>query len=568
MDCSAASSAEGSSVRPSERIDEACDRFEAAWRSGSAPRIEGYLAEALEVDRPALLGELVALERELRRHRGEWPETEEYLERFAGDASVVAAALQETSAAIEGRADKIAMAMTGDVGCNGTGGGRRLPDVLSATAVYRPQRHHARGGLGEVLVAYQEELDRAVALKRVRPDKLHEEARRRFYREAAITARLQHPGIVPIYGLGQDKDGPFYTMPLIEGQTLQEAIDAFHAEESSGRDPGRRALRFRGLLQQLIAVCDTMAYVHDQGVIHRDLKPSNIMLGRYGETLVMDWGLAKAFEREEAAGSAGEETLTPGAAGGSVTPTVGAVGTPAYMSPEQAEARWDLVGPASDIFALGGNLYAILTGRAPFQGENAGRILEQVRRCEFPAPRQVKAAVPRALEAVCLKAMARGREDRYRSALDLAADIRRWLADQPVSAFREGLLTRILRWMRRHPAAVPLASFLCLCDGIILFTLLSSLIDSIRFPFLAFGVLVIVLVPSIGVGLQGGAIVGGTIGAVLGVIRYGIKGGLRRGADQGLKIGAASGAGLGAILGGILALRMAIDFGLSRLWTG
>ena len=138
------------------------------------------------------------------------------------------------------------------------------------------------------------------------------------------------------------------------------------------------------------------------------------------------------------------------------------------------------------------------------------------------------------------------------TALDLAADVRRWLADEPVSAFREGLLTRILRWMRRHPAAVPLASFLCLCDGIILFTLLSSLIDSNSFPFLAFGVPVIVLVPSIGVGLQGGAIVGGTIGSVLGVIRYGIKGGLRRG-GSGLKIGAASGAGLGAILGGILA---------------
>ncbi len=568
MDGSASSSAEGRCIRPSERIDEACDRFEVAWRDGSPPRIEGYLAEALEVDRPALLGELVALERELRRHRGEWPETEEYLERFAGDASVVAAALQETSTPIEGQAGRIAMAMSGDAGCNGTGGGRRLPDVLSSTAFYRLRGHHARGGLGEVLVAYQEELDRAVALKRVRPDKLHEEARRRFYREAAITARLQHPGIVPIYGLGQDKDGPFYTMPFIEGQTLQEAIDAFHGEESSGRDLGRRALRFRGLLQQLVAVCNTMAYVHDQGVIHRDLKPSNIMLGRYGETLVMDWGLAKALEREEAARSLGEETLTPGSAGGSVTPTVGAVGTPAYMSPEQAEARWDLVGPASDIFALGGILYAILTGRAPFQGDNADRILEQVRRCEFPAPRQVEAAVPRALEAVCLKAMVRVREDRYRSALDLAADIRRWLADQPASAFREGLLTRILRWMRRHPAAVPLASFLCLCDGIILFTLLSSLIDSISFPFAAFGVLVIVLVPSIGVGLQGGAIVGGTIGSVLGVIRYGIKGGLRRGADQGLKIGAASGAGLGAILGGILALRMAIDFGLPRLWTG
>ena len=110
---------------------------------------------------------------------------------------------------------------------NGASANRRLPDALHASAVYRPQRHHAQGGLGEVLAAHQEELDRTVALKRIRPDKLHEAARRRFLREAAITARLQHPGIVPIYGLGQDDDGPFYTMPFIEGQTLQEAIEGF-----------------------------------------------------------------------------------------------------------------------------------------------------------------------------------------------------------------------------------------------------------------------------------------------------------------------------------------------------
>ena len=244
------------------------------------------------------------------------------------------------------------------------GGGRRLPAVLSATAVYRPQRHHARGGLGEVLVAYQEELDRTVALKRIRPDKLHEEARRRFLREAAITARLQHPGIVPIYGLGQDEDGPFYTMPFIEGQTLQEAIDAFHGEESSARDPGRRALRFRGLLQQFVAVCNTMAYAHDQGVIHRDLKPSNIMLGRYGETLVMDWGLAKRIGTDDAGGDAEGEAPSPSPSPDDLTATGAVLGTPQYMSPEQA--RGEPTSPASDVFSLGLILYAILTGKSPY----------------------------------------------------------------------------------------------------------------------------------------------------------------------------------------------------------
>jgi serine/threonine protein kinase len=134
-----------------------------------------------------------------------------------------------------------------------------------------------------------------VALKRIRPDKLHETARRRFLREAALTARLQHPGIVPIYGLGEDDGGPFYTMPFIEGQTLQEAIQEFHQDESLRRDAGRRRLRFRGLVQQFVAACNTVAYAHDQGVVHRDLKPANLMLGPYGETLVLDWGLAKQF---------------------------------------------------------------------------------------------------------------------------------------------------------------------------------------------------------------------------------------------------------------------------------
>ena len=142
----------------------------------------------------------------------------------------------------------------------GSGANRELPDVLRATAVYRPERWHARGGLGEVLTARQDELDRTVALKRIRPDKLRDAARRRFLREAAITARLQNPGVVPIYGLGQDEDGPFYTMPFIQGQTLQEAIDAFHEDESLRSDSGRRGLTLRGLLQQFITICNTVAY--------------------------------------------------------------------------------------------------------------------------------------------------------------------------------------------------------------------------------------------------------------------------------------------------------------------
>ena len=168
--------------------------------------------------------------------------------------------------------------------------------------------------------------------------RLHEDARKRFLREAEITAGLQHPGIVPIYGLGQDDDGPFYTMPLIDGQTLQEAIEEFHGDESLSRDSGQGSLRFRELLQKFMTVCDTVAYAHDQGVVHRDLKPSNIMLGRYGETLVMDWGLAKHFGTEDPDGETGESTRpSPSPSPDALTATGAVLGTPQYMSPEQAK---------------------------------------------------------------------------------------------------------------------------------------------------------------------------------------------------------------------------------------
>src|SRR5262249_43533239 len=155
----------------------------------------------------------------------------------------------------------------------------------------------------------------------------------RFLREAALTARLQHPGIVPIYGLGEDDAGPFYTMPFIRGRTLQEAINAFHGDAALGRDPGRRRLRFRELLQRLVAACSTVAYAHDQQVVHRDLKPSNLMLGPYGETLVLDWGLAKRLGGDGPAAEAEAEGVapSPGASSEAVTATGEVVGTPQYM---------------------------------------------------------------------------------------------------------------------------------------------------------------------------------------------------------------------------------------------
>jgi serine/threonine protein kinase len=317
---------------------------------------------------------------------------------------------------------------------------------------YRAVRFHAKGGLGEVFIAQDAELGREVALKRIQ--ERHRgggSSRRDFLREAEITARLEHPGVVPVHGLVQDETGqPCYAMRFIQGESLDAAIKRFHeADKAPKRDPGERSLALRELLNRFIAVCNTISYAHSRGVLHRDLKPQNIMLGKYGETLVVDWGLAKPFERSEEARAAGEETVRPSATqeAGDETHPGDVKGTPAYMSPEQACGRIDEITPASDIFALGATLYAILTGAPPFMGPNA---LAKARHGDFPPPRRVKPAVPRALDAICCNAMALNPAQRYATAVVLAADVEKWLADEPVSGWAEPRTDRFRRWIRRH----------------------------------------------------------------------------------------------------------------------
>ena len=216
--------------------------------------------------------------------------------------------------------------------------------------------------------------------------------------EAEITGRLEHPGIVPVYGLGTYDDGrPFYAMRFIRGDNLKAAIEQFHKDREPGRDPGERTLALRKLLRRFLDVCNAIAYAHSRGVLHRDLKPGNIMLGKYGETLVVDWGLAKTVGRPERAGDgdAGANARGP-PSGSDVQPTeIGSrLGTPAYMSPEQAAGRLDELGPASDVYSLGATLYCLLTGKAAVRRtRDLVELLRKVERGEFPPPRQVKPGV-------------------------------------------------------------------------------------------------------------------------------------------------------------------------------
>jgi serine/threonine protein kinase len=265
-----------------------------------------------------------------------------------------------------------------------------------------------------------------------------------------VTGGLEHPGIVPVYGLGTYADGrPFYAMRFIRGDSLKEAINRFHADARLEKDPSRRSLELRKLLRRFLDVCNAIDYAHSRGVLHRDIKPGNIIVGKHGETLVVDWGLAKATGKGDPA--AEERTLRPSSARGSAETLPGsALGTPAYMSPEQARGDLEALGPCSDVYSLGATLYYLLTGKPPQVGDDIGEILRRVQRGEFSPPRQLARSIERALEAACLKAMAVRPEDRYASCRALADDIEHWLADEPVSAYREGRSERLSRWARRH----------------------------------------------------------------------------------------------------------------------
>ncbi len=558
---------------PAQRIDAACDRFEAAWRAGLGPRIEDDLARADESDRPALLRELLALELELRRAGGEGFTPGEYRDRFPGQADLIDAAfalaapgpgrtrprtnqaladtgrnllfgllalqnnfvsreallgafaiwvadkarplgriLRDRGALDDGRHALLEALVAEHLKLHGNDPDRSLaalssigsvredlsriadPDLdaslnqvsaargddsdrfrtvgqeslgasTSAGSRFRVLRPHARGGLGQVSVALDQELDRPVALKEIQDrhaDDPH--SRARFVQEAEITGKLEHPGIIPVYGLGHDPTGrPFYAMRFIQGDSLKEAIAAFHGDEGLKKNSARRASRLRELLRRFTDVCNAVAYAHSRGVLHRDLKPGNIMLGPYGETLVVDWGLAKPLGRATSAEPAcgdvsalAEGPIRLSGLSGSRDETVAGsiVGTPAYASPEQIAGRLDLLGPASDVYGLGATLYALMTGRAPVELGEIEEILRRVRRGEVPPPRSIDPSIPKPLEAICRKAMELKAEDRYASARELAQDITRWMDDAPVAVYREPVTVRAGRWMRRHRTLV------------------------------------------------------------------------------------------------------------------
>lgn len=342
------------------------------------------------------------------------------------------------------------------------GEGAATVDVVPETRHLLPLvRLHASGGMGRVWVARDPALGREVALKELLPGRESDPSlRARFLREARITGQLEHPNIVPIYQLAHRPDDgrAFYTMRLIRGRRLTDVIRDHHRDRQAGR-PGSMALN--GLLNAFVAVCNAVAFAHSRHVVHRDLKGQNVVLGDFGEVVVLDWGLAKVLHRPDEASAASTVEVDDGDDLDLTLPGQ-LQGTPGYMAPEQAEGDGGSIGPVSDVYGLGAILYEILTGRRPYRDSGITEALRRAREEEPPPARQSCPTAPPALEAVCLKAMARRPEDRYDSASELAREVQRWLADEPVSAYRDPPMIRIGRWARRHRTAVAGAASLLL----------------------------------------------------------------------------------------------------------
>ena len=379
---------------------------------------------------------------------------------------------------------------------------------------FRVLRPHAKGGLGEVSVALDLELNREVALKRIqRRYARSQQSQARFIQEAEITGILEHPGIVPVYSLGKYADGtPFYAMRFIQGDSLREAVAEFHEKDGLHGNP----VALHKILKCFIDVCHTIHYAHSRGVVHRDLKPSNVMIGKFGETLVVDWGLAKPVGKEHTfVGLSDDTTVQPTTSADVEATALGqVVGTPAYMSPEQAHGHFGCVNVASDVYGLGATIYTILTGNSPFEGSTPEETLAKVRKGDVLSPRTANRKTPRPLEAICLKAMARSPNDRYKNALELADDVENWLAREPVSAYRENLLKRLLRrlGLYQRPLASAFVFFVVILDVAILLSLAPMVLvtagDS-RAAMMMFGLIGVALtIVLIQVGAFGGTIIG------------------------------------------------------------
>lgn len=445
-------------------VQQLCKTLERRLRAGESVRCEDFLAEHPELAAdPEVALDLIYTEYSTRCELGEKPPFSEFTLRFPQwqmqlDEQFQLDEFLDAEPAIRVRSGDDSEHSSQPLGERQASGRFRVLSLL------------ARGGIGQVMRAVDTELNREVAVKEIQPALAEiDDVRERFLREAEITGRLEHPGVVPVYGKGEDCDErPYYAMRLVRGESFHQAIEDYHARAHN--QPRFDSIEFQKMMRRFLSVCETIAYAHSRGVIHRDIKPQNILFGPFGETLVVDWGLAKVTnlpepfpsqpnlvptERDEPEVAIVDDRESPSTSTANwsveLTQSVGAlIGTPAFMSPEQARGESQSIGPASDVYSLGATLHTLLTGRKRFADSDVNNTLRQVIAGDFARPREMNRAIPRSLEAICLKALALKPQDRYASASDLAMDIEHWLADEPVSIAKESIATLLTRWGRRN----------------------------------------------------------------------------------------------------------------------
>ena len=345
----------------------------------------------------------------------------------------------------------------------------------SPTCEYTLVREIARGGMGQIYFGEDPQLERQVAVKVSSISEDGEDPR--FSKEAKVLAQLAHPNIVPIHNIGVDAQGrPFYSMKLVKGRTLQAVLNLIRDGDAAALKEYPRAT----LLTIFRKVCDAMMFAHSKGILHRDLKPENIMVGEYGEVLVMDWGLAKVLGEREEQGSVSRVNDT-GDYGMTMEGEV--MGTPQYMSPEQATGMVAELDQRSDIYSLGGILYAILTLRPPIDGTTLEEVLTKVKNGSISsmvtkhggkgpvtvgAPTAMSAEVPEALQAVTLKAMATDRNKRYASVEAFAGDIERYQNGFATQAEDAGAMKRVVLFIKRNKGvSAAVAVFLLAATGFV-----------------------------------------------------------------------------------------------------
>jgi ribosomal protein S27E/tetratricopeptide (TPR) repeat protein len=460
-------------------IDDCCDQFEAAWNAGTPPSVEEFLARASEAARPHLLWELVALERYYRRDEHDepvslrciasiYPALAEELAvdrptaNYVDDESTLRgsnspkgrAPSQSDVQLVEPSASRglhvrcphcsnpmeiLADTPMDDVTCRTCGSTFNLVEPEGPTLNAPTLRSLGRfdlisrlgvGGFGTVWQARDTELDRLVAIKIPRKGQLTPTDVEQFFREARAAAQLYHPNIVSVYEVGRADETVFIVSDMVRGVALSDHLTGRH-------------LSFVEIARMCVPVAEALQHAHEHGVIHRDLKPSNIMIDEHGTPLIMDFGLAKR--------DVGEITMT---VDGQI------MGTPGYMSPEQASGKSHWTDRRSDIYSLGTVIYRMATGELPFRG-NARMQLQLKLTDDPPDPRRLEPRMPRDLATICLKCIQRDPNHRYANAKDVVDELQRFLNGEPIRARPLSAAGRAWRWARRKPALASAIALTC-----------------------------------------------------------------------------------------------------------